>query len=55
MAAERHGAFVAFDAVADRDRAGFGIFGADDEHVGNELQLGVAHFCAEFFGAIIAG
>src|SRR5205814_4262952 len=52
---QRHGAFVAFDAVANGDGAGFGVFGADDEHVRDELQLGIADFGAEFFGPIVAG
>ena len=47
------GAEVAFAAMADGDGAGFGFFCADDEHVGNFLELGVADFCGELFVAVV--
>ncbi len=47
------GALVAFAAMADGDGAGFGFFCADDEHVGNFLELGVADFGRELFVAVV--
>src|SRR5262249_21517076 len=44
---------VAFAAVAEADGAGFRFFGADDEHVGNFLELGVADFGGQLFVAVI--
>ena len=39
--------------MAHGDGAGFGFFGADDEHVGNFLELGVANFRGEFFVTVV--
>src|SRR5260370_29293526 len=50
---ERLGTEVAFGAVADGDGAGFGFFGADHEHVGDFLHLGVADFGRQLFAAIV--
>ena len=47
------GAEVAFAAMADGDGACFGFFGADNEHVGDFLELGVADFRGELFVAIV--
>src|SRR6266566_4412237 len=44
---------VALAAVADGDGAGFGFFGADNEHVGNLLELRVADFCRQLFVTIV--
>src|SRR5882724_7365456 len=50
---KRLGAEVAFAAVAKAGSAGFGLFGADHEHVGNFLELRVANFCRELFVAVV--
>lgn len=50
---ERLGTEVALAAMADRNGAGFSLFCADDEHVGNFLELGVADFCLELFVAVV--
>src|SRR6266478_5373748 len=47
------GAEVAFAAMADGDGAGFGFLGADDQHVGNFLELRVADFGGQLFVAVI--
>src|SRR5579863_3343224 len=39
--------------MAYGDGAGFGFFCADDEHVGNFLELGVADFGRELFVAVV--
>src|SRR5436853_7380699 len=41
-----HGAQVPFPAVADADAAALGVARANDEHVGNVLELAVADFGA---------
>src|SRR6266581_6413817 len=48
---ERLGAEVALGTVADGGRAGFGFLGADDQHVGNFLELRVADFRGQLFVA----
>ena len=45
---------VAVDAVADGDGA-WPRRPADDEHVGDELELGFANLGADLFGAVVAG
>ncbi len=51
---ERQGPEIAFETVADRDRASFAFLFADDEHVGNELHLGVADFRVDLGAAVVA-
>ena len=50
---EEPDAEVAFLRVADADAGGGGFFFADDEHVGDALELGVADFGSDFFGAVV--
>src|SRR6266852_4524751 len=47
------GAQVALAAVADGDGASFGFLGADDQHVGNFLELRVADFGGQLFVAVV--
>src|SRR5229473_3197694 len=47
------GAEVAFAAMANGDGAGFGFLGADDQHVGNFLELRVADFGGQLFVAVV--
>ena len=44
---------IAFAAMADADRTGFGFLGTDDEHVGNFLKLRIADFRRQFFVAFV--
>ena len=39
--------------MTNGDGAGFRFFRANDQHVGNFLELRVANFCGEFFVAIV--
>src|SRR5271156_203279 len=50
---ERARAQVAFRAVANGDGAGFGFLAADDQHVGNFFELGVANFGLQLFVAVV--
>src|SRR5580704_14678176 len=50
---ERAWAEVALAAMADADGAGLGFLGADHEHVGNFLHLGVANFRWQLFVAVV--
>src|SRR5688500_15552958 len=52
---QRSVAEVAFLGVANADALGGGFFFADDEHVGDFLELGVADFGADFFGGVVEG
>src|SRR6266581_8743714 len=47
------GAEVALAAMADGDGASFGFFGADNEHVGNFLELRIADFRRQLFVTIV--
>ncbi len=44
---------VALRAVAHGDGAGFGFLAADDQHVGNLFELGVADFRLQLFVAVV--
>ncbi len=46
---------IAFHPIADGYRAGIAVAFADDEHVGDQLHLGVADFGVELFTAVVAG
>src|SRR5260370_37259396 len=47
------GAEVALAAMANGDGAGFGFLGANHQHVGNLLELRVAGFRWQLFGAVV--
>gem|GEM_PF-5261364 len=46
---------VAIEAGADGDFAFFRFLGADDEHVGNLIELGPADLGAELFSGEVGG
>src|SRR5690348_261918 len=50
---ERARTQVAFSAMPHRHSAGVGFFSAEDQHVGNFLELRVADFGLQFFVAIV--
>ena len=50
---DRHAAVVALAVAAHRDRARLGLAVADDEHVGDLAQLGLADLAPDGLGAVV--